>query len=129
MGDYQSNDEVDHVVTDATAWNDFNAAALTGHFLFDRRFMEYHADRFTGASLILEEEGAIRALLPANRVGSTVHSHQGLTFGGLVTSDSSTLAIMRRLDAIAVYLRQQGASMLFYKALPTTSSKTFRRSK
>jgi hypothetical protein len=104
--------------TDTAAWNDFNASALTGHFLFDRRFLEYHADRFTDASLIVEEDGAIQALLPANRVGTTVYSHQGLTFGGLVTADSSTPAIMRRLDAIATYLRHQGTTTLLYKALP-----------
>jgi hypothetical protein len=103
---------------DAEAWNDFNASALTGHFLFDRQFLEYHSDRFIDASLIVEEGGAIQALLPANRAGTTVHSHQGLTFGGLITAESSTPAIMRRMDAIATYLRHQGMTTLLYKALP-----------
>jgi hypothetical protein len=106
--------------TDAAAWNAFNAAAHTGHFLFDRRFLEYHADRFTDASLLVEEAGVIRGLLAANRVGTTVYSHQGLTFGGLVTRDTSTSAIMWRLDAIAACLLQQGATRMVYKALPAT---------
>jgi Acetyltransferase (GNAT) domain len=105
--------------TDAAAWNAFNASAMTGHFLFDRRFMEYHADRFTDASLLIEEEGVIQGLLPANRVEDTVYSHQGLTFGGLVTADTSTPATMRRLDAITAWFRQQGATRMVYKALPS----------
>lgn len=103
---------------DAEAWNTVNTAAVNGHFLFDRSFMDYHSDRFNDASLLLEEDGAIVALLPANRVQNIVHSHQGLTFGGLVLQDASTPDTMRRLDALAAYLAQQGIHKLIYKALP-----------
>lgn len=107
-----------YVPTDAEAWNALNQAAPNGHFLFDRRFMEYHAARFTDASVVIEEDGVIQGLLPANRTDSIVHSHQGLTFGGLVTTNTATPATMRRLDAIACYLREQGAVKMVYKALP-----------
>jgi hypothetical protein len=80
-------------------------------------FLEYHADRFTDASLLIEEDGLIEGLLPANRVEDIVYSHQGFTFGGLITADTSTLAIMRRLDAIVSWLRQQGVAKMVYKAL------------
>jgi len=109
-----------YLAADAPAWNAYNAAAHNGHFLFDRGFMEYHAERFADASLVVEEDGVIQGLLPANRSGDTVHSHQGLTFGGLVTADTSTPAILRRLDAIAACLRLQGAKTLVYKAIPST---------
>ena len=65
-------------------WNDLNRRARNGHFIFDRGFMEYHADRFEDASLVVTEGDDVIALLPANRSGDAVHSHQGLTFGGLV---------------------------------------------
>jgi hypothetical protein len=103
---------------DAEVWNATNAEAVNGHFLFDRRFMEYHSHRFSDASLLVEEEGVAVGLLPANRVQNVVYSHQGLTFGGLVLKDSSTTDTMRRLDAVATYLARQGANKLTYKALP-----------
>ena len=107
-----------YVPADADVWNSLNKAASNGHFLFDRRFMEYHAARFIDASIVIEENGAIQGLLPANRTGSTVHSHQGLTFGGFVTVNTSTPATMRRLDTIASYLCKQGVTTMVYKALP-----------
>lgn len=99
-------------------WNGFNAAAGNGHFLFDRGFMDYHADRFSDASLMLFADGALAGVLPANRNGQHVHSHQGLTFGGLVTRRASTPCTMAMLDACREWYSAAGASRWTYKALP-----------
>jgi hypothetical protein len=102
----------------AGAWNAFNAGAANGHFLFDRNFMGYHADRFTDASLMVEDEGQIVGLLPLNRTGDEAWSHQGLTFGGLVHDGLGAAAAMQALDACGEQLKAEGVKTLVYKAMP-----------
>ncbi|HUO21244.1 MAG TPA: GNAT family N-acetyltransferase [Caulobacteraceae bacterium] len=99
-------------------WNAFNARAVTGHFLFDRGFMDYHADRFADASLVVEDAGEVVALLPLNRAGEEAWSHQGLTFGGLIHGGLGASAAMQALDACCEALKAEGATTLMYKALP-----------
>ncbi len=102
----------------AAAWNAFNEAAANGHFLFDRRFMDYHADRFQDGSLVVEEDGAPIALLPLNLGGDQAWSHQGLTFGGLIHDGLGAARTMAALDACAGHLAGQGVKALIYKPLP-----------
>ncbi|HEY5006569.1 MAG TPA: GNAT family N-acetyltransferase [Caulobacteraceae bacterium] len=104
---------------DASAWNAFNNQAVNGHFLFDRDFMDYHADRFEDASLIVEDEDVLVALLPLNSTEDEAWSHQGLTFGGLVHGGLRTQAVMAALDACAAQLRASGSAVLNYKAMPS----------
>ena len=56
----------------AGEWNSFVAASKNGTFLFDRRYMDYHADRFTDHSLMIYRRGKLYALLPANVSGDTL---------------------------------------------------------
>jgi hypothetical protein len=102
----------------ADAWNALNRAAAGGHFMFDRGFMDYHADRFEDASLMVLRDGTPAALLPLNRRGDEAWSHQGLTFGGLVSHGLGVTDVMAALDACADHLRGQGVGRLTYKALP-----------
>ena len=102
----------------ADAWNAFNARAANGHFLFDRKFMGYHADRFADASLMVEDEGQLVGLLPLNRAGDEAWSHQGLTFGGLVHDGLGAAAAMQALDACCEQLKVEGVAALVYKAMP-----------
>lgn len=103
----------------AEAWNALNRQARNGHFIFDRGFMDYHADRFEDASLMVFENGGVIALLPLNRVESEAWSHQGLTFGGLVSGNLGATQTLALLDACADRLRADGFSQLIYKALPS----------
>jgi len=74
-------------------WNKFVANAKNATFLFHRDFMEYHSDRFEDYSLLVfDEKEKLIAILPANRVGDTLFSHQGLTYGGLVITEKIILA-------------------------------------
>lgn len=102
----------------AAAWNAFNRRARNGCFMFDRGFMDYHADRFADASLVALENGAPVALLPLNRTAAEAWSHQGLTFGGLIVDDLGTAQVLSLLDACANHLRAEGVAQLTYKALP-----------
>lgn len=69
-------------------WNDFIQRSKNGTFLFHRDFMEYHSDRFEDFSLLVFEGEKLVAVMPANRTGEILHSHQGLTYGGLILKDS-----------------------------------------
>lgn len=100
-------------------WNTFVAAARNGVFLFDRRYMDYHADRFMDASLMLYDDGELVGLLPANLAGDTLISHAGLTFGGVISGDRMKVSLMVQVfDALVDDLRQRGIAHLIYKAVP-----------
>ena len=62
-----------------TAWNQFVSNSKNGTFLFDRNYMDYHSNRFEDNSLMVYRKGKLYSLLPANKVGNVLYSHQGLT--------------------------------------------------
>ena len=62
--------------------------SLNGNFLHSRNFMDYHGDRFLDASLLVYDKERPVAIFPANRMNERVYSHQGLSYGGLILSDS-----------------------------------------
>lgn len=100
-------------------WNAFVARSKQGTFLFDRGYMDYHADRFEDCSLMFYRKGKLYALLPANRKGDTLHSHQGLTYGGLLTDERATAANVVTLFAeMNEYLKTSGIKKVVYKAIP-----------
>ena len=103
----------------ASEWNAFVAASKNGTFLFDRRYMDYHSDRFEDCSLMVYYKSELYALLPANRVADTLYSHQGLTYGGLLmTPDSKTAVVRDALVAVNAFLRQEGIRRVRYKHIP-----------
>ena len=103
----------------ADEWNQFVRASKNGTFLFDRRFMDYHSDRFRDHSLMVYRDGRLYALLPANQKDDTLVSHGGLTYGGLVMSPQcSAKGVLESFTAINAYLRQQGFHSVVYKAIP-----------
>ena len=104
---------------DYKVWNDFVAQAKNATFLFHRDFMEYHKDRFEDFSLLVYEDQKLRAILPANKKGNSLYSHQGLTYGGLVFS--SKLKAEKEesiLDEILFFLKENKFETLYYKPIP-----------
>lgn len=100
-------------------WNKFAARARQRSFLFQRDYMDYHAQRFRDNSLIVLRNGRIHALLPANIDGQTLYSHQGLTYGGLITDNKATTAdVCQIFKEINNYLRAEGIRRLIYKPTP-----------
>ncbi|MDP9195305.1 MAG: GNAT family N-acetyltransferase [Pseudomonadota bacterium] len=101
-------------------WNGFLEKAKNGHFMFNRDYMEYHSDRFTDCSLLVYEKDRLAALFPANIGGDTVYSHQGLTFGGIITREDSinTPLMLHILGEITRHLRTAGVKKLVYKPIP-----------
>lgn len=100
-------------------WNQFVAESKNGVFLFDRRYMDYHSDRFCDHSLMFYLDGRLLALLPAHQSGDTLCSHNGLTYGGLVMSPRLTVVqTMHLFRELNEYLRSQGIRHVSYKAIP-----------
>lgn len=113
--------EILRYTTDRKAeWNAFVASSKNGTFLFNRDYMDYHSDRFEDYSLMAyDKAGRLYALLPANRVGDILYSHQGLSYGGLIMSEQTTTASVCTLfDEVNTLLRSEGIHQVIYKAVP-----------
>lgn len=81
--------------------------------------MEYHYDRFEDFSLMVFKDGKLMALLPANKVGLEIHSHQGLSYGGLILHKSSKFRdVLQYFSAILILLNTQEISTLHIKLMP-----------
>lgn len=101
-------------------WNAFIGEAKNATFLFHRDFMEYHNDRFQDYSLIVLDKEKCVAVLPANRVGDEVFSHQGLTYGGLVYGEKTKLAsVIEIFKDILSFLNENNIEKLQLKLLPS----------
>lgn len=81
--------------------------------------MEYHQDRFQDNSLLFCSSNRVIGIMPANRLGNTIYSHQGLTYGGIVSDRHMTTAVMLSLfEKLLLFLREQGVTRLIYKPIP-----------
>ena len=104
----------------AGEWDAFVRRARNGLFLFERGYMDYHADRFTDASLLFRDGEKLVAVLPACAAGDTLASHGGLTFGGLVLDETVRLGrVVELVSALTAKLPELGFSRLLYKQVPT----------
>lgn len=100
-------------------WDDFVSRSKQGTFLFRRDYMDYHRDRFHDHSLMVWNGKTLIAMLPANQEGDVLWSHQGLTYGGLLTLDKTKAAevcgIFRRIND---YLTARNFHRVVYKPVP-----------
>ena len=104
---------------DKELWNSFVSKARNATFLFDRNYMDYHADRFDDNSFMFYHKGKLKAVLPADVSGDTLYSHQGLTYGGLLLDKKATVEdVLECFDSLNSWLRENGISKVVYKALP-----------
>ena len=106
----------------AEEWNRLVAESKNGTFLLNRNYMDYHADRFTDASLMMyDEKQRLVAVLPANYEAdiATVYSHHGLTYGGLIMSRHiSTLQVMEAMTMACRHFASLGATKIYYRPIP-----------
>lgn len=104
-------------------WNNFLAKAKNANFLFDRNFMEYHSDRFKDNSLLIFNQQELIGLLPANRFGDSIYSHQGLTYGALIlTKKVRYFEVLTILKSILNHFKKQGIKQFIYKQNPDYQS-------
>jgi hypothetical protein len=105
--------------TDKNDWNDLLSRSRIDSFLFNRDFMDYHSDRFTDHSFLIYRKGKLVALLPGNIDDKTFHSHQGLTYGGLISSNKVTSGdVIQIFELINYALRNIGLKEVIYKPTP-----------
>lgn len=107
---------------DRKRWNEFVAASRNATFLFDRDYMDYHSDRFEDHSLMAYKGDRLLGMLPANltRDDMTLHSHQGLTYGGWILPMSHVDGgdVLSLFGEMRRFLREEGITALDYKPLP-----------
>lgn len=100
-------------------WNTFVQQSKNGTFLFDRRYMDYHADRFSDYSLMFYIKGRLQGVMPATIISAIFSTHAGLTYGGLVMSTSFSAAecveLFRQLNE---WLKREGVQRVVYKPVP-----------
>lgn len=100
-------------------WNDFVSCSKNGTFLFDRRYMDYHSDRFEDFSLMIYRKNRLYTLLPAHVVDNAICSHQGLTYGGFImNSKMTTSGMLETVKLMNFYLRLAGVTKIIYKPIP-----------
>ena len=102
-------------------WDQFVNASKNGTFLFLRDYMDYHSDRFDDFSLLcIDNKNNIIAALPANKCDDSLYSHQGLTYGGWITSIKGiTATTMLEIWQLMInYLKENGIKRLIYKSVP-----------
>lgn len=102
-------------------WDDFARQSRNATFLLQRGYMDYHSDRFSDFSLVARTpQGRLAGLLPANRDGDTVLSHQGLTYGSWIVPfrHFDATVMMEMTDAAIEFLRGHGVRRLVYKPTP-----------
>ena len=105
-------------------WDSFVRESKNGTFLFLRDYMEYHADRFEDYSLMYYKGDKLLSLLPANRRGKSLWSHQGLTYGGLVLNKKvHNVEIGEIFDKTMQFLHEEGIKEWYYKQMPTIYNK------
>ncbi len=105
--------------SDRETWDTFVNQSKTPMFMFNRGFMEYHADRFEDASLLFFKDNELVAVMPASRHGNELRSHGGLTYGGIISSVRMRQTTM--LDcfmALRAFCIKRGIASICYKVIP-----------
>lgn len=99
--------------------------AKNATFLFERAFIDYHKDRFDDYSLLVYKDKKLIAVLPANVVNNELHSHQGLTYGGLVFANSLKFKqVLLVFQAVLKHLHEAHIKQLHLKCLPSIYART-----
>ena len=102
------------------SWNEFILQAKNATFLFDRNYMDYHANRFDDYSLVIFDKKKIIAIFPANLIGHTIISHQGLSYGGIITLPKVSLQNSALIySSILEYLAKENIKTIQLKVLPS----------
>ncbi|MCM1448733.1 MAG: GNAT family N-acetyltransferase [Clostridiales bacterium] len=106
----------------ATEWNRFVIASRNATFIHHRDYMDYHADRFPDASLMMyDDHSRLIALLPAtSHADKTISSHCGLTYGGWLLGESkpTQLQMLQGWKLMIEHYRNMGYHSLLYKPVP-----------
>lgn len=88
--------------------------------MFNRDFMDYHQDRFEDFSLLVFKNKKLVAILPANKVGNQVYSHQGLSYGSFIINEKAKLLeTIEAFKAALSFLKKNKIATLYFNIIPT----------
>ena len=100
-------------------WNRFNKESKNSLFMFDRKYMDYHNDRFKDHSLLFYDEDKLIAILPLSEHGEELKSHGGLTYGGFITdSKMKQHTMMDCFNELIKYAKENSFKKITYKCIP-----------
>lgn len=100
-------------------WNQFNKQSKNYLFMFDRKYMDYHRDRFKDHSLLFYDEDKLIAILPLSEHGNLLISHGGLTYGGFITDTKMKQhTMMDCFEALIGYAGEHNFTSIRYKCIP-----------
>lgn len=102
------------------AWDDFVSRLEAHSILFYRDFMDYHKDRFEDYSLMVFQGKKLLSILPANiDDDNVVHSHQGLSYGGLLFESNASFNLrLAHFAAVMRFLSSRAIKELFLRNIP-----------
>lgn len=105
---------------DKEVWNELMTRSKIDTFLFNRNFIDYHSDRFYDHSFLIYKKGKVEAILPGNSSDGIYYSHQGLTYGGLVSSITMTTTdVLNTFQLVNEEIKKDGIKKVIYKPVPT----------
>lgn len=100
-------------------WNEFNRKSKNSLFMFDRKYMDYHRDRFEDYSLLFYSDDKLIAILPMSKHDNTLVSHGGLTYGGFITDSNMKQHTMQDcFSALVEYSETNKFEKIRYKCIP-----------
>ncbi|MGJ9417713.1 GNAT family N-acetyltransferase [Massilia sp. CMS3.1] len=107
---------------EASSWDNFCRGAHGATFLHSRAFLSYHGTRFIDRSVVIEQHGEWLGVIPAAGHAadpSTVVSHPGATYGGIVHQGRLRgTQMLHAFDSARALWASAGYERLQYKAVP-----------
>ena len=109
-----------YISEDCNIWNQFVSNSKNATFLFHRDFMEYHKHKFDDFSLLVFKNEKLVALLPANRIEDTIYSHQGISYGGFLISNTIRFeGYIAAFKALLIFLENENIETFHFKKMPS----------
>lgn len=100
-------------------WDNLVNNSRNGTFLFLRDYMDYHSARFNDCSFIFFKKGEIIAVIAGNIKGDDYFSHQGLTYGGIISSSKVRIIEIEEIFILLnKELKEIGIKEVYYKPVP-----------
>jgi len=101
-------------------WDNLISSSRNGTFIMYRDYMDYHSERYLDHSFIILKNGKIEAVIPGNIHNSTFYSHQGLTYGGLIsTVNISTIDVLDIYNLLNIELQKLNVEFAIFKLVPS----------
>jgi hypothetical protein len=103
-------------------WDEFILNSNSPSFLYSRKYLAYHKNRFKDHSILIFNNDNLIAVFPAaiSMVDkSQIISHPGLSYGGLVLKTKLFgITVFKLLEVIFMYFKSQGYKKINYYPIP-----------